>query len=308
MSQSTAPGPASSHIDAGRTTPDWLDREAYPFESQFVHLDAGRLHYVDEGDPDAPPVLMLHGNPTWSFLYRHVVRELADDYRCIAPDYLGFGLSDKPREFSYEPAAHARVVEQFIEALDLEDLTLVVQDWGGPIGLDYATRHPTNVRALVILNTWMWPVEDDRSMRTFSRLLGSRVGRLLIRRFNLFARWVVPSAYADESKLTPEIHDHYLRPLSTPDEREASWVFPREILGSEMWLSRLWHRRDAIADKPALLAFGMEDRAFAGTLPRWRGLFPDARVVQYEDAGHYVQEEKGPELGREIRSFLEALD
>jgi haloalkane dehalogenase len=288
-------------------TPDWVDREAFPFESQFRHLDAGRVHYVDEGDPDAPPVLMLHGNPTWSFLYRHVIRELADDYRCLALDYLGFGLSDKPLDFSYEPADHARVVTDFVEALGLEDLTLVVQDWGGPIGLDYATRYPTNVRALVVLNTWLWPVEDDRSMRLFSRVLGSRVGRLLIRRFNLFARWVMPAAYADRSRLTPDVHEQYLRPLSTPADREASWVFPRELLGSEVWLDSLWHRRDAIADKPALFAFGMQDAAFAGTLPRWRGLFPDARVVEYDDAGHYLQEEKGPELGREIRAFLDGL-
>jgi haloalkane dehalogenase len=288
-------------------TPDWVDREAFPFESQFRHLDAGRVHYVDEGDPDAPPVLLLHGNPTWSFLYRHVIRELADDFRCLALDYLGFGLSDKPRDFSYEPPDYARVVADFVEALGLEDVTLVVQDWGGPIGLDYATRYPTNVRALVVLNSWLWPVEDDRSMRVFSRILGSRVGRALIRRFNLFARWVMPAAYGDRSKLTPEVHEQYLRPLSTPTEREASWVFPRELLGSEAWLDSLWHRRDAIVDKPALFAFGMQDAAFAGTLPRWRGLYPDARVLEYDDAGHYLQEERGSELGREIRTFLDGL-
>ncbi|PSP88491.1 hypothetical protein BRC90_07015 [Halobacteriales archaeon QS_4_69_34] len=166
--------------------PDWIDPEQYPFDSNHADLDAGRLHYVDEGE--GRPVLMLHGNPTWSFLYRHLLRGLSEDYRCIAPDYLGFGLSEKPRDFSYRPAAHADVVEEFIEELGLAELTLVVHDWGGPIGCRYAVENPGNVHSLVVMNTFCWPVERDLYLKAFGGLLGSRLGKLLITRRNFFAR------------------------------------------------------------------------------------------------------------------------
>jgi haloalkane dehalogenase len=293
---------------AGTTEPTvrpvWLDRTRYPFESRYLTLSEGRVHYIDEGD--GPVILMLHGNPTWSFLYRHFVRELSDEYRCVAVDYLGFGLSEKPRDVSYRPADHARLVEKFVAELDLRDVTLVVQDWGGPIGMEYATRHPENVRALVVMNSWMWPAED-RGTKAFSAVLGNRLSKALIERFNLFARGVMPTAYGDRSKLTPEIHRHYLRPLSTPTDRTASWVFPREITGSRGWLANLWDRRDAIRDKPTLLVWGMKDPAFGSALPRWRDLFPNARVVGYDDCGHYVQEEKGPDAAAEIRTFLASI-
>ncbi|EJN59778.1 alpha/beta fold hydrolase [Halogranum rubrum] len=287
--------------------PEWLDTDRYPFASNYVDCPEGRLHYVDEGDGD--PIVFLHGNPTWSFLYRHLVSGLSDSYRCIAPDYLGFGLSDKPEDFSYRPEDHARVVARFLDELELTDVTFVVQDWGGPIGLDYATRHPENVRALVVLNTWMWPVEHDRRTRLFSRAFDNPVGKRLVTRHNGFARWVMPLVYGDRSKLTPEIHRHYLEPLSTSTERLGSWLFPREILGSSDWLRALWSRREAITDTPVCLLWGTQDPAFGPAfLDRWQRLFPDAPTVAYDDAGHYLQEEKGPELATEIRSFLSSLE
>ncbi len=232
--------------------PDWLDREAYPFESHWfdvpaaVGAGAARMHYVDEGC--GPPVLMLHGNPTWSFLYRHLVRGLSSRHRCIAPDYLGFGLSDKPvhhlplprrerggvrgskgREgppepcgWSYLPADHAACVAALAESLRLENATLVVQDWGGPIGLSLALDRPERIRRLVILNTWMWPVGGDLHFEMFSRLLGSPVGRELVLRLNVFARVVMPAAYADRRKLTRRIHGQYLAPLARPSDRVGS--------------------------------------------------------------------------------------
>ncbi|WP_458208760.1 alpha/beta fold hydrolase [Haladaptatus sp. NG-SE-30] len=288
--------------DAARSSL-WLDRNLYPFESNDATFDPGRLHYVDEGE--GQPILMLHGNPTWSFLYRTLISGLSDDYRCIAPDYFGFGLSDKPPSWSYRPEDHARIVEAFIEELELRDITLVVQDWGGPIGLSYALDHPENVASLVIMNTFMWPVEDRRK-RLFSALLGGPLGRYLIRRYNLFANQVMKSAFADRSRLTPRIHRHYLEPLATPDDRKGSWVFPRELTGSEEWLRQLWNRRSHLRDIPALLLWPMQDIGFGvSDLRRWQALFPDARTVEFDDSGHYIQEEKGDKLVPEIRVFLE---
>ncbi|MFC4357336.1 alpha/beta fold hydrolase [Halobium salinum] len=308
---STPRGESADERDTahGRDTA-WLDREAYPFDSHCVGLSAGAVHYVDEGPEDGGrgTLLMLHGNPTWSFLYRHLVRGLGDEYRCIALDYLGFGLSERPPGFSYRPEDHAAVVAEFVAELGLTDLTLVVQDWGGPIGLSYALDHPENVRALVVMNTWVWPIDDDRVTRAFSRLLGGPLGRGLSKRYNVFARYVMPRLYADPSRLTPEIHRHYLEPLSRPEDRRGSWVFPREILGETEWLASLWDRRGALADYPALLVWGMEDPGFdAGMLRVWQALFPDATVHELDGVGHYVQEEMGPDLAPLVRAFLDGL-
>lgn len=120
----------------------WIDREEYPFKSNFLQLEMGKMHYIDEGR--GPPIVMVHGNPTWSFLYRHLVKGLSKKYRCIAIDHIGFGLSDKPMEWSYLPEEHAKNLNVLIEKLDLKDITLIVQDWGGPIGLSYAISKHAN--------------------------------------------------------------------------------------------------------------------------------------------------------------------
>ncbi|MFC4549133.1 MULTISPECIES: alpha/beta fold hydrolase [Halorussus] len=294
---------ASQTRDGPGGAPDWIDREKYPFESRYVDLEPGRVHYVDEGE--GRPLLMLHGNPTWSFVYRHLIRGLSDDYRCIAPDFLGFGLSDKPRLWSYRPADHARVVERFVEELGLEDLTLFAQDWGGPTGMDYATKHPENVRSFVVMNTAMWPLDDAMHVRLFSGLAGSRPARHLDRRYNLIVDRVMPLGFGDRSRLTPEIHRHYREPLRDPDDRTGAWVFPRELVGSTSWLADLWDRRRRVAGKPALLCWGMKRPLFGReALGRWQALFPDAETVEFPEAGHFVQEERGPEMVPEVEAFL----
>src|SRR5262249_20412588 len=129
---------------------DWIDRTEYPFTSRYLDLDAGRMHYVDEGE--GHPIVMVHGTPDWSFLYRHLIKPLSVGYRCIAPDHLGFGLSDKPIGWGYRPADHARNLRALIDHLGLERYTLVVHDFGGPIGLACAIERPEQVERLVISN------------------------------------------------------------------------------------------------------------------------------------------------------------
>lgn len=288
------------------SAPDWLDRELYPFEPHHFELPEGRLHYVDEGSGD--PIVMLHGNPTWSFLYRHLIRGLSGEHRCIAPDYLGFGLSDKPPHWSYRPEDHAKCIAAFVDSLDLSSITLVVQDWGGPIGLSYAINHPDRIKALVIMNTWMWSVAADRHLRWFSKCMGGPVGRFLIRRFHFFARVGMTMAYADRRKLTPAIRRHYLCPQPTAAERKGCWVFPKCVVGSSDWLDGLWQRRDRIAGKPVLLAWGMKDIAFREReLRRWQTLFPHAKTLEFQHVGHYVQEELGPELATIVGEFLGSI-
>ena len=282
---------------------NWIDREAYPFESHYLDLEMGKMNYVDEGS--GAPVVMVHGNPTWSFLYRHLIKQLAPEYRCVAMDHIGFGLSDKPTDWTYRPEDHARNLTTLIEALDLKDITLVVQDWGGPIGLSYAINHPENVKRLVIMNTWMWPVNHDWYYIAFSGFTGGPIGRFLIKRFNFFARVIMRQAYGDKTKLTEHIHRHYLKPLEVPEERKGCWVFPGQILGSTAWLRDLWARRSLLADKPKLIVWGMKDIAFREQeLSTWVDAFPDAEVIKLGDAGHFVQEEAVDELGQAVKRFL----
>lgn len=282
----------------------WINRDEYPFKSNFLKLDMGRLHYIDEGSGD--PIVMVHGNPTWSFLYRHLIKGLSKKYRCIASDHIGFGLSDKPEAWSYLPEDHANNLKIFIEKLDLRDITLIVQDWGGPIGLSYAISKPDNVKRIIIMNTWMWSVKGDPYYERFSSFMGGAVGRFLIRRFNFFVRVVMKKAMGDKSKLPESIHQHYFKPLENPVERKGCWTFPKQIIASSSWLGSLWLQKGKIKDKPALILWGMKDIAFREQeLNRWAELFSDSKIIRFDNVGHFVQEEKGSELCLIIEDFME---
>src|SRR4051794_18099483 len=167
--------------------PGWVDSELYPFADHW----SGGLHYVDEGD--GPPLLMLHGNPTWSFTWRDVIAGLRDRYRCIAPDLPGFGLSQAPGSgYGFTLSEHAEEIERLVVELDLHDATLLCQDWGGPIGFAVAGRQPECFTRFVIGNTWAWPMSDSRGARIFSFALGNPLGRWLIEHRNLFVERILP--------------------------------------------------------------------------------------------------------------------
>jgi haloalkane dehalogenase len=284
--------------------PIWLDKNEYPFRHNFFQTPSGTLHYVDEGEGE--PVIFLHGNPSWSFQFRNVIKALSGAYRCIAPDHLGFGLSDKPPAWSYLPEDHAKNLDMFLESLDLHNMTLVVGDWGGPIGLSYAIRHPERIRNIVLTNTWLWSVRGDWYYQVFSKLMGGPVGRWLIVHRNFFAATLMRSMFGSKSLLTPEIHRQYIAPLARPEERKGCAVFPGQITGSSEWLQALWEQRHVLQDKHMLIAWGMRDIAFRKKeLATWMRAFPGAGVVRYEDAGHFVSEEKPAELATEIRNLLD---
>ena len=289
------------------TSPSWLDRQRYPFAAHTFRTTRGQMHYVDEGE--GAPIVFLHGNPTWSFLWRHLIARLVrDGYRCIAPDYLGFGLSEKPSlaDFSYRPPAHAACVEELIEGLGLKGVTLVMHDWGGPIGAAYATRHPARVWRLVLFNTWMWPRRDS-AFWLFSEALGSAAGRLALVRLGAFTRGMMPLAFGQRERLSTAAHRHYRRPAASPDERLGHWVFPKALVGETKWLGRLWRRRGVLSEMPALIVWGMRDPAFRVTeLRRWRRVLPRARAYRLPTVGHYVPEEAGPALAGPVAAFLRA--
>ncbi|MES0489746.1 MAG: alpha/beta fold hydrolase [Leptospirales bacterium] len=280
-----------------------INKDLYPFESNYFETEFGKIHYVDEGK--GQPIVMVHGNPTWSFLYRHFINGLSDKYRCIAIDHLGFGLSDKPNDFDYLPSSHAANLEKLITHLKLKNIVFVVQDWGGPIGLSYALNFPKNVNKLVIMNTFLWSVRGDKHYEFFSSFVGGSFVRFLILRFNFFANVIMKAAYGNKKLLTKEIHRHYKFPLANSVDRMASGVFPREIIGSSDWLAALWEKRENIKDKPALILWGMKDIAFREKeLDTWQSLFTNSKTTQFPDAGHYLQEESYEAILIEMGKFL----
>ncbi|MEX2531864.1 MAG: alpha/beta fold hydrolase [Gemmatimonadota bacterium] len=285
----------------------WVDRAAYPFTSRYLCVPAGRMHYLDEGPRDAPVILLVHGTPVWSFVWRHVVRELAADHRVIAPDHLGFGLSERPRGWGYTPADHAAALATFVDALELDGYVPVVHDFGGPIGLSGVLDHPERVRGVVLLNTWMWSLEGTPAAR-MSRLLSGHLGRFLYRRLNASPRFLIPAAFGDRRKLDRAVHQQYIAAFPTPEDRTPTWVLARELLASSEWYQGLWSRRAVLARLPALLLWGMKDPAFGpDALAQWREALPQARAVELEEAGHFVQEEAPAIAAAQIRRFVADL-
>jgi haloalkane dehalogenase len=284
--------------------PTWVDRLAYPFTPRRLTLPAGTVSYVDEGQGE--PILFVHGTPTWSFEYRHLIRALSGQHRCIAPDHLGFGLSQRPAGFDYRPESHAQVLAELVDRLGLERFTLVVHDYGGPIGLPLALDRPQRVRRLVVLNSWMWRLADDPRMARGARLLGGRFGRLLYRRANLSLRSLMPYANGDRERLTPAIHRQYLSAFPDADSRgRVLWSLAHGLLGSSDHFESLWQRRRRLAEIPSLVLWGMRDRALGPQLlDRWRQALPQARVVELGDAGHWPHEEVPGVVVEELRALL----
>ena len=282
--------------------PGWVDASLYPFEDHWMEVDGHTLHYLDEGD--GPPLLMLHGNPTWSFTWRRVIEGLRDRYRCVAVDYPGFGLS-KPRAkgYGFTPEEHAGVVERFVEELDLRDATLLCQDWGGPIGFGVAGRQPERFRAFVIGNTWAWPMTDNRGARVFSRVLGGPIGRRLILNKNLFVEKILPGG-TRERKLPEPVMDMYRGPFPTPRSRHPVAVMPKAILASTPWLGEVEGRLAGLADKPALLVWPTKDVAFRdGERKRWESIFGNHETVLLEGASHYIGEDAPDEIVAAVRNW-----
>lgn len=284
------------------TRPAWVNDELFPFASHFVDVGGAQAHYIDEGE--GPVFLCLHGNPTWSFLYRHIVRGLRDQFRCIAVDYPGFGLSTAPVGYRYTIAEHARFVEAFVEHLELREVTLMVQDWGGPIGFWVATRHPERFRAFVIGNTWAWPISGDRAVEWFSKTLGSAVpGGLLVKQADIFTN-VFMRGGIKRKKLTLDERFMYKRPHPTPESRVPVHVMPREILAARDLLTEVEDGLGQVADKPALIVWGDKDQAFREPQRlRWERTFPNHRTEILRGASHYIQEDAPDEIVTAIKEW-----
>jgi haloalkane dehalogenase len=290
-----------------------ISRSLYPFD-QDLHLDLDglRYHYVDEGEGE--PVVMVHGNPSWSFYYRNLALALRDRFRVIVPDHIGCGLSDKPDDSRYTYTLSRRVddLEALLEHLGLDhNLTLVLHDWGGMIGMAYAVRHPQRIRRLVILNTAAFHKPAGKPLPWQLWLVRNTwLGSLLVRGGNAFARgaaWVG----CTRKRLSREIRNAYCAPYDSWANRIATLRFVQDIpIRPEDpafdVVTGVEERLTTFADRPALICWGMKDFVFDATyLERWCDGLPGAQVHRFADCGHYVLEDAGNEIAELVIRFLD---
>ena len=270
------------------------------------------MHYVDEGHREAPVILMLHGNPTWSFYWRRLILALRPSHRVIAPDHIGCGKSDKPGDdtYSYRLAQRVEDIEALVERLGLQDLTLAVHDWGGMIGMGWAHRHPELVARLVVLNTAAFPMPSTKRLPASLWLArDTEAGALLVRGFNAFARGATRLAVT-RVRLPKEVRDGLCAPYDSWDHRRAVLRFVQDIPLKESdpsfsLVREVGEHLHQFNDRPVLICWGDRDFVFDDHFLRvWKSALPDAEVHQFPDCGHYVLEDAPSEIEALVRRFL----
>jgi haloalkane dehalogenase len=281
--------------------PDWVDDALFPFESRFVEVDGSVVHYVDEGS--GPTLLLLHGNPVWSFVYRDVIAILKDRFRCIAMDFPGFGLSTAAPGYRYLAKDHAELLVSFVDRLDLSHATLVGHNWGGPLGLYAGLRRPNLFDRLVLTNTWAWPLNGDLSSEVFSRGMGGSIGRALVRQFNLLVDYFIPAAHK-RRKLSEAEMAHYRQAMPTPQRRHPCAVLPGELVGARGFFTDLEERLGPLQSLPTLIAWADADPIFTKKYrTRLEATFPDHTTTVLHGVGHFLQSDAPTEFSDAIATW-----
>ncbi len=278
--------------------------EEYPFASHWMEQPGGRQHFLDEGE--GRPVVMVHGNPTWSYYFRHLVKALSPERRCIVPDHLGCGLSEKPSDFGYRLADHIGNLERLLEHLGVDRFDLVVHDWGGPIGLGAGLRRPERLNRVVVLNTAAFASKRIPARIAFCRI--PLFGEWVVRGLNGFA-W--PAArMATARGLSKAVRGHYLFPYGSWKDRRAIARFVQDIPlepdhPSYPELERIEAGLEGLREKPVRIFWGGRDFCFNWFFfEEWKRRLPEAEATLYAEAGHYVLEDAHPEVTESIRDFL----
>lgn len=285
--------------------PDW--RNEYPFQSNFMDLAGVRMHYVDEGS--GRPVIMIHGNPTWSFYYRRLVSELSGEYRAIAVDHIGCGLSDKPTGYTYQLDTHISNLSRLIEELDLQNATLVAHDWGGAIGLGALLQHRERFERIVLFNTGAFPPPFIPWRIRACRI--PLLGKLAVQGGNLFARAAVTMATSRRGGLESTTASGLLAPYDSWGNRTAIFNFVKDIptrSNQPTWktLERIESGLSDLKEMKKLLVWGMQDWCFRPEcLERFIQHWPEATVRRIESANHYVVEDASDQVVDELKTFLQ---
>lgn len=285
----------------------------YPFTGHFLDLDGLRYHYLDEGSGD--PLVMVHGNPTWSFYYRNLVVALRDRYRTIVPDHIGCGLSDKPGDERYEYTLERRVddLERLLEHLGVtENITLILHDWGGMIGMAYAARHPERIKRLVILNTGAFHLPPTKRFPAALRICrDSRLGAFLVRGLNAFSG-VASVIGCKRNPLSYKLRRAYRHPYDSWRNRIATLRFVQDIPlvpadRAYPLVTQVQQSLRQFRNLPMMIAWGELDFVFdRHFLNEWQSRFPRAEVHRFTDCGHYILEDAADEVIPLIDRFLAA--
>jgi haloalkane dehalogenase len=282
----------------------------YPFEQNWLDLDGLRMHYLDEGAGE--PVVAVHGNPTWSFYYRELVKELRSDHRVVVPDHIGCGLSDKPDDDRYDYVLGRRIEDfsRLMTKLDLDEINLVVHDWGGMISLAWAVAHPERIKRLVILNTAAFPLPPSKPFPWQLWLVrDTPLGPLMVRGLNAFSRGATRFA-CTRKKLSKTMRDAYCAPYDSWGDRIANLRFVQDIPlrsgepGFDI-VSETADRLEVFGDRPVLICWGDKDFVFDHHfLAVWEKVYPHADIHRFSDCGHYILEDASEEIIPLVRRFL----
>ncbi|MDR8392639.1 alpha/beta fold hydrolase [Aliifodinibius sp. S!AR15-10] len=282
--------------------PNWVDQTEYPFKHQYIDPEAGYMHYVDEGEGDI--ILFVHGTPTWSFLYRHFITAFSKGHRVIAIDHIGFGLSEKPKTFAGQPQNHAQNLVEFIRKMDLHEITLVVHDFGGPIGLAAAIEQTERIKQLVLFNTWLWETASNKEAQKVGQVINSFLGRFIYLRLNFSPRLLLKKAFTEKKYLSGHIHQQYIKPFPNKQSRLALYRIAQSLAGSSDWYQQQWQQISALENKRWLILWGTKDPFFnIDFLKKWWWRLPQAEVHTF-DCGHFVQEERTGEAISAMCDFL----
>lgn len=285
----------------------WL--QEYPFDPNWLDLPGARMHYVDEGPKDAPIMLMVHGNPTWSFYYRRLIAAFSGEFRCIVPDHIGCGLSDKPQDYAYTLAQRIRDVDALMASIDSDaPVTLVIHDWGGAIGMGWAGLHHERIDRVVVFNTAAFLSERIPLSINACRVPG--FGEVAVRGFNGFVRVAQVRAIHDSSCMTRAARSGYLAPYNSWANRVAVHEFVRDIPMSPDHPT--WHTMKQVEqglehfkDTPMLIVWGERDFCFNDSFRKeWSARFPQADVHIMKDASHYVLEEEHKRIIPWMKTFV----
>ncbi|MGD8770148.1 MAG: alpha/beta fold hydrolase [Desulfobacterales bacterium] len=283
----------------------------YPFTSHYMEINGLRYHFLDQGTGD--PVVMIHGNPTWSFYFRKLIRELSGRYRTVAPDHIGCGLSEKPalKQYDYRLNSRVRDLESFLEHLEVkEKITLVLHDWGGIIGMVYAVRNPQRIGRMVIMNTAAFRPPQGKTLPIRLSLVRNVApfGTLAVQGFNLFARGAL--YMASYKGMEKDVKKGFIAPYNSWNNRIATLKFVQDIPLSRKdpsygLVKHVDENLYKLSHLPMLICWGEHDFVFDSEyLAEWRRRFPDAEVHVFEDAGHYVLEDAADRIIPLVKDFL----
>ena len=283
----------------------------FPFAPHYHSIDGVDMHFVDEGSGE--PVVMVHGDPTWGYLYRNFIPVLSQRRRCVVPDQMGMGKSANPQERSlYRLQQHRANLEALLLHLDLHDITLVLHDWGGPVGLGVATRHPERIKRLVLMNTWAFAPWPGGPFPRLLELIRSERGEAFVLQKNGYLEPALRGTTYHSEQLTKIVMEAYRAPYPTPESRLALLCWSRDIPVQETDVSyaemkQIEQGLSQFSRTPILLVWGMKDPVLSvSVLHRWQQLYPHATTHELEDASHFLQEDAPERVVQWIEAFLDA--